>query len=404
MNILVMTSVYPDAENTSNENATKVVKYFAESWAGFGHDVYVIHNSHKYPTVIHKLPHSFKRIIASKIGFYIPDYSDVCKKKFEINGIKGMRLPILKLRPHRKVGSKQVKEQVKAILSQLDSINYIPDLIVCHWVCPQVQLLKGLRARWNDVRTAVVLHGSDYIYDKDFEMEIYLKDIDVLGCRSKTEAISVKKGLKLDTMPFVCYSGIPDAFVKNSAFHAEKFSDTSILRMCFVGRLVKYKNVDLLIRAISQCNEIPCRLDIVGEGAEKENLMQLAKELGVADSIVFHGRKTRSEVLDIMKQAHLFTMISKGEVFGLTYLEAMIASCIPIGSTGEGIDGVIENGKNGYLVTPDNESELVSQIKHAYAMSKDEMVALALSAYDTAVQFSDSKMAQLYLDNVLASN
>lgn len=97
-------------------------------------------------------------------------------------------------------------------------------------------------------------------------MATYLKDIDVLGCRSKTEAISVKNGLKLNTMSFVCCSGIPDAFVKDSTFQAKKFNDTSILRMCFVGRLVKYKNVDLLIKAISQCNEIPCHLDVVGEG------------------------------------------------------------------------------------------------------------------------------------------
>lgn len=401
MNILLMTSVYPDAENTSNENITKVVKYFAESWAGFGHNVYVIHNSHKYPTLVHKLPASLKKKIATKISFYIPDYCDVCKKEFTINGIKGIRLPILKLRPHKKVSDSQVSKQVRLIIEKLDSIEFVPDVIISHWVCPQVQLLEGLRARWKNVRTAVVLHGSDYIYDVDFNMQKYLKYIDVLGCRSLPEALSVKKGLSLEKQPFVCYSGIPDTYVENVSFNMDKFNDFSTLKMCFVGRLIKYKNVDLLIKAISKCKDIPCQLNIVGEGAEKENLMQLSVALGVSDKVIFHGRKSRDEVLHIMQSSHLFTMISKGEVFGLTYLEGMIASCIPIGSIGEGIDGVIIDNENGYLVSPDDEQGLIERIIEISKMSRDQLIKIASSAYATAVKFSDSNMAQIYLDNVM---
>lgn len=401
MNILIMTSVYPDSENISNENVTKVVKYFAESWVGFGHNVYVIHNSHKYPTLVHKLPSSLKKKIASKINFYIPDYCDVCRREFKINGVAGIRLPILKLRPHKKVSNSQVTKQVHLIIEKLDSIGFVPDVIISHWVCPQAQLLEGLRSRWKNVRTAVVLHGSEYIYDADFNMPGYLKYIDVLGCRSLPEALSVKDRLSLKKQPFVCYSGIPDAYIENASLLVDKFNDLSTLKLCFVGRLVRYKNVDLLIKAISMCKNIPCQLDIVGEGAEKESLMQLSVSLGVSDRVVFHGRKNRDEVLHIMKSSHLFTMISKGEVFGLTYLEAMIASCIPIGSIGEGIDGVIVNNENGYLVSPDDELGLFERIVEISKMSPDQLIRLASSAYATAVRFSDSNMAQLYLEHVM---
>lgn len=54
----------------------------------------------------------------------------------------------------------------------------------------------------------------------------------------------------------------------------------------------------------------------------------------------------------LMKKSHCFVMVSKGEILGLVYLEAMASSCVAIGSIGEGIDGIIVDGENGCLCTP----------------------------------------------------
>ncbi len=401
MNILVLTSVYPDSENVANENVTKVVKYFAESWLGAGHDVFVVHNAHRYPMFVHRLPKSLKRKIATKINFYIPDYCDVSKKHFNISGVEGIRLPILKLRPHKKVDDRGAVKQANEIISLLGKRNFVPELIICHWVCPQIQMLSVLKGKWPKARTSLVLHGSDYIYDEDFNVKQYLPYVDVLGCRSLTEAQSVKQGLSLQKMPFVCFSGIPDSYVEGATLLDKKYSNTNPLRICFVGRLVKYKNVDLLIRALSRCVDKCCVLEIIGEGAEKNYLVNLAQELGVANRVTFHGRKSREEVLSLLKRAHVFAMISKGEVFGLTYLEAMCASCIPIGSVGEGIDGVIIDGYNGYLVSPDTEEELADVISEICRTSKDRLIELATKAFETSKQYTDSKMAEVYLKNVM---
>ena len=53
-------------------------------------------------------------------------------------------------------------------------------------------------------------------------------------------------------------------------------------------------------------------------------------------------------------QSDVFVLPSVNETFGMVYLEAMSQGCIPIGTSGEGIDGIIENGKNGYLCDRNN--------------------------------------------------
>jgi glycosyltransferase involved in cell wall biosynthesis len=64
----------------------------------------------------------------------------------------------------------------------------------------------------------------------------------------------------------------------------------------YVGRLVPEKKVDLLVRAIAhpQARAVDARLDIVGEGAERDSLERLANTLNVSDRVHFHGSITDS--------------------------------------------------------------------------------------------------------------
>ena len=97
-------------------------------------------------------------------------------------------------------------------------------------------------------------------------------------------------------------------------------------------------------------------------------------------------------------------MVSKNEIFGLVYLEAMAASCITIGSKGEGIDGILVNNENGFLCDPDNNEELRDTIISIANMNSSRLIDIASSAYNTALANSDSKAAELYLNNVLENN
>ena len=85
---------------------------------------------------------------------------------------------------------------------------------------------------------------------------------------------------------------------------------------------------------------------------------------------------------------------------GLVYLEAMGQGCIPIGSKGEGIDGVIKDSENGFLCDPDDEKALADIIETIYKMPRGQRAVIAQKAYDTVRDMTSRNMAIRYLDSI----
>lgn len=395
MNILMLTSIYPAPED-KNENVTKVVRYFVQSWVKDGHNVRVIHNVHRYPSIVHKLPNVIKKKLAGYLNFYIPDINDVNTRHFSDGSVEVCRFPIVKYIPHGEPSDKEIEKQVERIKNVLEEASFVPDIIMGHWCSPQLKIISKLKAIYN-CKTSLVLHGRGYFDSPRSQCGEYLPNIDRLGCRSRCEAQYVSSVLNMEKPPFVCYSGVPDSFVEGREFEGEKFSTVNEkLRFIFVGRLVEMKHIDKVLRALAKFPK-PFVFDVIGTGSEEERLKKLAAELGISDKVVFHGRMPREEVLEHLRKAHAFLMISKGEVFGLVYLEAMAASCVTIGSENEGIDGVIVDGENGLLSPAASEEGLNKTLLKLANMSEDELVSIAKAGFRTACEFTDSNVARWYL-------
>ena len=396
MNILVLTSVYKDESLGAEDHSTNIVNSFVHDWVKQGHVVKVIHNSHRYPRFIHQLPGQLKSKLATRINFYISDYKVICEKHYEDCGAEVWRLPMLKIIPHKAHGKRVVSRQITKITRILKEKNFTPDVIVGHWASPQMELISELKNIYK-CRTALVLHGTGYIDQKDFPARKLLSGIDRLGCRSKTQSEITKQILGLEELPFVCYSGVPDEYLEKFDLDVEKFQKVEKWRFAYVGRLVAYKRVDVVIRALNSL-DINWEFTIVGDGAERSNLEKLSSELGCSDRVRFCGRIPRDKVMEILKDTHCFTMVSKGEIFGLVYLEAMAASCVAIGSKGEGIDGVIEDEYNGFLCEPADVDALAKTIERMIA---SDYIGVATRGYNTAMNFSDSKVAVDYLKKII---
>jgi len=95
------------------------------------------------------------------------------------------------------------------------------------------------------------------------------------------------------------------------------------VRALFVGRMVRSKGPRDLVRAMARCADLRLRLDIVGDGPEREPCEKLAEELGIADRVAFHGRKPRAEVERFYEDADIFVFPSYREPGGNVALEAM---------------------------------------------------------------------------------
>jgi teichuronic acid biosynthesis glycosyltransferase TuaC len=129
-----------------------------------------------------------------------------------------------------------------------------------------------------------------------------------------------------------------------------------------VGNLIPVKGHVSLLRAFAPVlRDVPdCSLDIIGDGPERKKLSHLAAELGISNSVYFHGRQSRDYVAEAMRQCTVFALPSTYEGLGCVYLEAMACAKPAIGCRGQGIEEVIDPGKSGMLVAPENEHDLTS--------------------------------------------
>jgi glycosyltransferase involved in cell wall biosynthesis len=122
----------------------------------------------------------------------------------------------------------------------------------------------------------------------------------------------------------------------------------------FAGRLIKDKNVDVLIKAISLIKrDIPdIKCIIIGDGPEKKKLMNLANELKVENNVKFVGfLENHDDVVAYMKSSKVFVLPSTREGFGIVALEAN-ACGLPVVTVNHRMNAAcdfINNGENGYI-------------------------------------------------------
>jgi len=153
------------------------------------------------------------------------------------------------------------------------------------------------------------------------------------------------------------------------------------IELLAVGRLDKNKNFKDIITILPNLN---FTLTILGEGKEKESLLNLAKQLKVEDRVKFLG--FQSNPYKYMKNAKVLILTSKYEGFPNVILEAN-ACGTPIvaydcaGGTAE----IVENGVNGYLVECGDINELKKQIKitSRYKWDKNSIINQINSKYSS---------------------
>ena len=145
----------------------------------------------------------------------------------------------------------------------------------------------------------------------------------------------------------------------------KKISSLDNKNIISVGRLSKEKGFDDLLRIFKKISnkDSDIRLNIVGDGVEKNNLLELAKELKLGDKVVFHGYQNKEYINDLLFNSSLYVMTSHTESFGLVLIEAMSygVPCISYTSA-QGANEIINDGINGYLIENRNEDEMIDKI------------------------------------------
>ena len=142
---------------------------------------------------------------------------------------------------------------------------------------------------------------------------------------------------------------------------------TAPRRLLYAGNLIRPKGVHVLLDALAilaRRGETH-RLTVAGTGPEETSLRRQSEVLGLAERVEFAGFCSLDRVWALMDDADLFVFPSFGEGMPRVLLEAM-ARGLPIVSTGVGgIPGIIEHGRNGWLVQPGQSEPLAAAIRAA---------------------------------------
>ena len=126
------------------------------------------------------------------------------------------------------------------------------------------------------------------------------------------------------------------------------------------------KAIDVLLKAFARLSGGPrgLRLLLVGDGPLRQQLEALARSLAVNDRVAFLGSRERAEVARLLQDCTLFVLPSRSEPFGIVVAEALACRKPVVASAVGGIPEIIESGRTGVLVEPDDPDALAEALAH----------------------------------------
>jgi glycosyltransferase involved in cell wall biosynthesis len=396
VNILLITSLYPGYIGQSRRNATYALHNFAKEWVKAGHNVLVCRLWVSYPGIFNVFPESR----------YENKYAYL--EKFKVDNVPVYRCPMKKI-PRLILSKNDISKASELIIDILDKENFNPDIILAHMLNPGGLVSFKVKESVN-VPLVLGIHHSDLnsVKQKKIMRVVWESNnkIDMYAFRSYSLFKAYERDLRNRYLPekryFLALSGIDEKEIIFEHVLKNKIN-RPIKNIITVCNLIPLKNVDVLIEAFTRLEvryDFGLELKIIGDGPEKKKLISLSRKLKMDNKINFLGEKSHEKVLEFMKESDIFAMASSPETFGLVYLEAMASGCITIGSKGEGIDGIIKDGENGFLCEPRSVVSLEEKLLKAVKMTPPDKEKMLFKARESVVNMTNERVADLYIKKI----
>ncbi|MDX9801441.1 MAG: glycosyltransferase family 4 protein [Spirochaetia bacterium] len=192
---------------------------------------------------------------------------------------------------------------------------------------------------------------------------LYLKTCDAFIFNSKNTLDRVSALLKRETMNYrIIYPG------KDNLPLFDRENQNSCVTFLYAGNIIPRKNLDMVIKVLHKLTDFEWHFNICGsdsaDPAYARKLMELSQNLVRDKKVFFRGRLSNEELSRLMSISDFLLAPSDHEGFGIIYLEAMRAGVIPVASAKGGAQEIIENGVNGFLISPDNSMQLEELLRN----------------------------------------
>jgi len=268
-----------------------------------------------------------------------------------------------------------------------------PDIVHAHWWFP-----SGLVGTWlsklSHTPLVTTLHGTDVRIARSVSMSRPAFRHVLQNSRATT---AVSRWLAHEAQSIV---SAPAPVVAPMPVATELFSPGGQRKkdtLLFVGRLKKQKGLDLLLHSLAKL-PATISLDVVGDGEERKPLEQLAREVGVASRVRWHGSQPQEELVKFYRAASAVVVPSADEGLGLVAVEAMLCETPVVAFESGGLPDVVQHERTGFLVSdrsPDALAQAISQLRSRADRGQSLGAAGRMHALAT---FAPESVARRYIE------
>lgn len=214
---------------------------------------------------------------------------------------------------NRKLRQFAKKEKFDIVIENLSKLPFFsPKVVKCPVVCIVPHLFRK-----HIYRVVNPLSGMYVNFMEGLIPRVY-RDCKFIAVSASTKVDLIDLGIAQEMIEVV-HNGL-DHEVYNLDGDIKNIEPTII----HVGRLMRYKSVDHIIKSMPFLRQnIPnVRLEIIGDGPDKQRLEKIVIKMGLNDCVFIHGFLSVGEKLKYLQKAHVFVNTSSKEGWGLNIIEA----------------------------------------------------------------------------------
>lgn len=216
----------------------------------------------------------------------------------------------------------------------------------------------------------------------------YLESVDGFIFNSETTK-SVVNGLIVNEKPSVVAYPPTDRFGEViSEDEIKARTNQNPLRILFLGNVMERKGLHTLLKVMNS-QQSAVSLDVVGsldvEPGYTKKIRSFIAENHLSSFVFLHGAFNNEHLKEKLKQAHVLIVPSSYEGFGIVYLEGMCFGLPAIGTNAGAAGEVIDHGKTGYLIEPNDSYTLATYIAQL-ASDRNLLTELSLNARQRYLQ------------------
>jgi glycosyltransferase involved in cell wall biosynthesis len=276
-----------------------------------------------------------------------------------IDGVEVQRIPVLRQRQEYCSTFEMGTFLLSGLWHSLFQVReFKPDIVHIFFGIPDGPIGWVLK-RFYGLPYLISLRGADVPSE---EVKRFAKHYRILRpfvrwlWRDADALVAVSNGLReyaFETTPDLPIDVIPNA-IELSVFTPPRHRHhDGPVRLLFVGRFNAFKNVETLLEAVSCLKEMGVNnfeLQLIGDGERRSNLERLAVEKELTRCVKFLGWVNRTAIVDRYRQADLFVTATTWEGMPNTVLEGMACGLPVVATRASGLDELVQEGVNGYLI------------------------------------------------------